>query len=281
MLVDFITKVEGLTVTFINTSSDPGPGNYVINWDFGDGEIITDEVSPNHTYHELGKYNVTLKYIHDPNRPDIVVDSSTKLVMVSDQVQTILSDTIYNLIDTYLPPAVFDDFTAAIKQYYIQKWQLYIYPLVNHSIDVSNYSNELYYEALENTLIMEAAAYDFMVERSNQIIQEAGNLISESSSSSSQQGSGGIKQITTGPTEVQYYDTTTEASDRLSQVVKALKPEGIIALLKDNLCMLAERLEIYLPICRRGPVQRIVPDVVNRRGRTFLGGPDPHEILRK
>lgn len=279
MTVDFIPQIEGLKVTFVNLSSfpDPRPDEpLTILWDFGDG-TTQSESDPIHTYQRLGRYEVTLKYI---TRNNIVVGSSTKSIMVSDQVKTVLSDTIYNLINNYLPTDIFEDFTTAIKQYYIQKWQLYIYPLVNHTIDVSNYSNELYYEALENTLVMEAAAYDFMVERSNQIIQEAGNLISESSSSSSQQGSGGIKQITTGPTEVQYYDTTTEASDRLSQVVKALKPEGIIALLRDNLCMLAERLEIYLPICRRGPVPRIVPEVANRRERTFLGGPDPHEVLR-
>lgn len=278
MTVDFIPQINGLTVTFINTSQIPSPNPFDhLEWDFGDG--YTSEVqNPTHTYERLGRYEVTLKYYTDQVDPE---ESSTKFIMVSDQVKTVLSDTIYNLIDNYLPQDIFEDFTAAIKQYYIQKWQLYVYPLVNHTIDVSNYSNELYYEALENTLIMEAAAYDFLVERSNQIVQEAGNLVSEASGSSSSQGSGGIKQITTGPTEVQYFDVNTEASERLSQIVKALKPEGVIALLRDNLCMLAERLEIYLPICRKGPVPRIAPQVVNRRGSTFLGGPDPHEVLRK
>lgn len=280
MTVDFIPQINGLTVTFVNISTSPRPDmDLFIEWDFGDGETVIDKTDPTHTYQRLGKYDVTLKYTSTSSAEGEY--SSTKSIMVSDKVQTILSDTIYNLIDNYLPPDIFEDFTAAIKQYYIQKWQLYVYPLVNHTIDVSNYSNELYYEALENTLIMEAAAYDFLVERSNQIVQEAGNLVSEASGSSSSQGSSGIKQITTGPTEVQYFDVNTEASERLSQIVKALKPDGVIALLRDNLCMLAERLEIYLPICRRGPVPRIVPDVVNRRGRTFLGGPDPHEVLRK
>lgn len=278
MTVDFIPQINGLTVTFINTSQIPSPNPFThIEWNFGDGYTSEDQ-NPTHTYDGLGRYEVTLKYYTDPVDQE---ESSTKVIMVSDQVKTVLSDTIYNLIDNYLPQDIFEDFTTAIKQYYIQKWQLYVYPLVNHTIDVSNYSNELYYEALENTLIMEAAAYDFLVERSNQIVQEAGNLVSEASGSSSSQGSGGIKQITTGPTEVQYFDVNTEASERLSQVVKALKPEGVIALLRDNLCMLAERLEIYLPICRKGPVPRIAPQVVNRRGRTFLGGPDPHEVLRK
>lgn len=279
MTVDFIPQIEGLTVTFVNISTPQRPDvGLTIEWDFGDGEIVRDEVNPTHTYQRLGRYDVTLKYTSTPSIGR--EDSSTKSIMVSDQVKTVLSDTIYNLINNYLPPDIFEDFTAAIKQYYIQKWQLYIYPLVNHYIDVSNYTNELYYEALENTLIMEAAAYDFMVERSNQIIQEAGNLVSQSSSSGSSTGSGGIKQIQTGPTEVQYFDVNTSATERLTEVVKALKPEGVIALLRDNLCMLAERLEIYLPICRRGPVPRIVPEVANRRERTFLGGPDPHEVLR-
>lgn len=275
MTVDFIPQVEGLKVTFINISIPLTQEDKRIKWDFGDGSIDS-EVNPTHTYQKLGKYLVTLKYI---NTGDSKVDSSTKSIVVSDKVQTVLSDTIYNLINNYLPQDIFKDFTAAIKQYYIQKWQLYLYPLVNHRIDVSNYSNELYYEALENTLIMEVAAYDFIVARSNQIIQEAGNLIGQSSGSESSQGSGGIKQIQTGPTEVQYFDENASATERLSQVIKALKPDGVISLLKDDICMLAERLEIYLPICRRGPVSRVVPNVVNRREGTFLGGPDPHEIL--
>jgi FOG: PKD repeat len=277
MIVDFIPQIEGLKVTFVNISIPLTQEDKSIEWDFGDG-TISIEVNPTHTYEKLGKYVVKLRYINNTSHSE--VGSSTKFIMVSDKVQTVLSDTIYNLIDNYLPNDIFADFNTAIKQYYIQKWQLYLYPLVNHKIDVSNYSNELYYEALENTLIMEVAAYDFIVARSNQIIQEAGNLVGQSNGSESSQGSGGIKQIQTGPTEVQYFDENASATDRLSQVIKALKPDGVISLLKDDICMLAERLEIYLPICRRGPVSRVVPRVVNRREGTFLGGPDPHEILK-
>ena len=43
---------------------------------------------------------------------------------------------------------------------------------------------------------------------------------------------------------------------------------------KQNLCMLAERLSIYLPICRT--VKKVVvPKVVNHRRPGPLDGPDP------
>ncbi len=53
--VGFSTVIDGLTVSFTNTSTDAT--TYL--WDFGDGQTSA-EMSPNHTYATDGIYNITL-----------------------------------------------------------------------------------------------------------------------------------------------------------------------------------------------------------------------------
>lgn len=283
-MVDFRYTTNGLEVVF-NNLSDDYPLDYIWAWDFGDG-ITSNEESPTHSYEKADFYKVTLKVL---DQEGVIVDKVSKKVALSDQVKTHLPDTIYNLIDTYIPASIFGKITTDIKQQFIGKWQLYIQPLVNHEVPLEEYSNENYYEALENQLIMELAAYDFMVVRANQMIAAASAKVLEDNSSTEGstevvpggQGQGSIKKITTGPTEVEYFDVGSEDNDTISGVTKAMQPGGILDTLKNNLCMLAERLDIYLPICREPYSTPVVPKVVNRRIPRGLDGPNPPIIVKK
>ena len=91
---------------------------------------------------------------------------------------------------------------------------------------------------------------------------------------------GRVKRIQTGPTEVEYFD---ELSDSLSTLYKAyseaLKPNGIIDVLRQNLCNLASRLRIFLPMCDNSYKPVSVPRVVNRRHPRGIDGPNPPTIL--
>jgi hypothetical protein len=91
---------------------------------------------------------------------------------------------------------------------------------------------------------------------------------------------GRVKRIQTGPTEVEYFD---ELSDSLSTLYKAyseaLKPNGIMEILRQNICNLASRLIIFLPICDNGYKPVKVPRVVNRRHPRGIDGPNPPTIL--
>lgn len=277
MTVEFTSLTRGLRVDLTNLSSDTGSATPL--WDFGDGQTSTEE-GPSHIYSKLGRYTITLKYLNDES----VVGSMRQIIMVSDKVRTTLSDTIYTLINTYLPEEVFGEINISLKHQLINKWQLYLGPLVDHCIHVEDYSNELYYEALENQLVMELAAYDYMVLKVNQMVQGLNTGISQKGSSSdsdTEEGEGSIKHITTGPTEVEYFNPNEFTSDAISSIIKAMNPDGIIALMRSQICMLAERLDIYLPICQRLPAKRVVPKVVNRRVPRFMGGPDPMEALKK
>lgn len=183
--------------------------------------------------------------------------------------------------------------TIEDKTAYITKWQLYIFPLVNHTIPLDKYNDELWYEGLENQLIMELAVWDYLNIQIQNILLVAGNsfreIISTESHGPDQDGDSPgehargdrIKQITTGPTEVQYYDKISESISSLwSTYSKMIQPGGYMDELRKNLCMLASRLEIYLPFCDQ--IERlVVPKVVNHRKPTPLGGPNPTAPLNK
>lgn len=302
MVVDFNYTTVGLEVTFTNLSTGV-PEGYTYLWDFGDG-TSSKELSPVHEYPKSGFYKTSLSVL---NEASMVISKREQSISVSDRVKTHLSDSIYVLINTYIPESIFGYVPIGVKKQFIEKWQLYIQPLVNHCIPIEEYNNELYYEALENQLIMELAAYDFMVLQISNMVKATANVITEnnsytkeevedmacvraggtpgssSPSSSSSRGSGGtgsVKAIKTGPTEVQFNDDFEQESDSASNALKAMQPGGLIDLLKQELCMLAERLDIYLPICDQIPVTK-VPRVVNRRRKGLLSGPDPFGVVKK
>ena len=300
MVVDFNYTTVGLEVTFRNRSKDI-PNNSKLLWNFGDGDEYSEE-NPIHNYKLSGIFSVSLSV---KNQDDIIIGKCIQEVFVSNEVKTHLSGSIYELIDIYIPKSIFGYIPYNIKRQFIEKWQLYIQPLVDHEIPLEQYNNELYYEALENQLIMELAAYDFMsVELSNMFKAISSTVIennsseqiscndgcispnnipssqSSSSSSVSQYGGNSIKKIQTGPTEVEFFNNYELDSESASNVVKALQPGGILDLIKTNLCMLAERLDIYLPICDKDS-KIVVPKVVNKRIKGPLSGPDPFFVVNK
>jgi PKD repeat protein len=281
MVVDFNYATVGLKVTFENLSTGV-PSDYTYHWDFGDNTQSTLN-NPTHEFDKPGFYKVTL-LIKDP--ASNTVGSSEQRVPVTDKAKTHLSGSIYQLIDTYIPENIFGVVTTSTKRQFIEKWQLYLQPLVNHCIPLQEYNNEMYYEALENQLIMELAAYDFMSVQVANMVKAQAQSILENNTTSSSGGSepsdgyqGDVKKIQTGPTQVEYFNPNEDESDLASNIIKALGPGGLLDMMKENLCMLAGRLDIYLPICER-PTRVVVPKAVNKRIKGPLSGPDPFSLLK-
>lgn len=281
MVVDFNYATVGLKVTFENLSTGV-PSDYTYHWDFGDNTQSTLN-NPTHEFDKPGFYKVTL-LVKDP--ASNTVGSSEQRVPVTDKAKTHLSGSIYQLIDTYIPENIFGVVTTSTKRQFIEKWQLYLQPLVNHCIPLQEYNNEMYYEALENQLIMELAAYDFMSVQVANMVKAQAQSILENNTTSSSGGSeppdgyqGDVKKIQTGPTQVEYFNPNEDESDLASNIIKALGPGGLLDMMKDNLCMLAGRLDIYLPICER-PTRVVVPKAVNKRIKGPLSGPDPFSLLK-
>lgn len=281
MVVDFNYATVGLQVTFENLSTGV-PSDYTYHWDFGDNTQSTLN-NPTHEFDKPGFYKVTL-LVKDP--ASNTVGSSEQRVPVTDKAKTHLSGSIYQLIDTYIPENIFGVVTTSTKRQFIEKWQLYLQPLVNHCIPLQEYNNEMYYEALENQLIMELAAYDFMSVQVANMVKAQAQSILENNTTSSSGGSeppdgyqGDVKKIQTGPTQVEYFNPNEDESDLASNIIKALGPGGLLDMMKENLCMLAGRLDIYLPICER-PTRVVVPKAVNKRIKGPLSGPDPFSLLK-
>lgn len=281
MVVDFNYATVGLKVTFENLSTGV-PSDYTYHWDFGDNTQSTLN-NPTHEFDKPGFYKVIL-VVKDPTSN--TVGSSEQRVPVTDKAKTHLSGSIYQLIDTYIPENIFGVVTTSTKRQFIEKWQLYLQPLVNHCIPLQEYNNEMYYEALENQLIMELAAYDFMSVQVANMVKAQAQSILENNTTSSSGGSeppdgyqGDVKKIQTGPTQVEYFNPNEDESDLASNIIKALGPGGLLDMMKENLCMLAGRLDIYLPICER-PTRVVVPKAVNKRIKGPLSGPDPFSLLK-
>ena len=292
MNLAFVYVAKGLEVSF--KVLNKVPADATIGWDFGVVGGESSELNPTFTYESPGYYTVTLTITESEEEPSSV----SQVILVSDaDIKTHLNDSIYNLIDLYVPANLVEDgMTLQQKTTFIQKWQLYLGPLVDHCIPIEEYTNELYYEGLENQLIMELAVWDFINMQIMSLLTGTGQYIdsltyqstSQKSSEVDEEEPAGddqasttrVKRIQTGPTEVEYFD---ELSDSLSTLYKAyseaLKPNGIIDVLRQNLCNLASRLMIYLPMCDNAYKPVKVPRVVNRRHPRGIDGPNPPTIL--
>jgi hypothetical protein len=267
MAVDFLYKTSKLQASFRILSKVPADS--IPDWDFGDNKGKSNELFPTYTYEASGFYTVTLTI------DDLVINH---LVIVTEYANTHLTDSIYCLIDKYIPSEMLLEMSSVDKMSYINKWQLYLQPLVNHTIPIEEYSNELYYEGLENQLIMELAVYDYIYTNVTNLLLNTGNSLHNKANGYGSDSK--VKQITTGPSEVQFFEDITEAQSSLLKVYStAIQPGGIIDNIKANICMLATRLDIYLPICRKPVGVKVVPKVVNHRDPGILGGPNPGSII--
>lgn len=286
MNLAFIYVTKGLQVSFRIISKVPS--GVTTSWDFGDfKESSSNDRSPSYTYETAGFYTVTLRVTIGEETIE-----QSQLVMVSEDenITTHLSDSIYNLIDNYIPKEL-GNMSMDQKVTYITKWQLYLGPLVNHEILPDKYQDELAYEGLENQLVMELAAWEYLnvqitalLARTNDFFskfQSQSESQSESSNSEKEDNNTRIKKITTGPTEVEYFDRYSDSiASWWKYYIQALQPGGIIDELRVNLCTLAQRLDIYLPFCDKVRTS-VVPKVVNHRKAGPLGGPNPTSLVKK
>lgn len=310
MTVDFISTGTGLTVKFQNLSKGL-LDSYSYQWNFGDGSELSQERNPSHTYTEAGFFTVRLNVI---DQDSTVKGFRQYTVAVTDKACTHLPGSIYDLIDTYIPAKLFGCMSGREKQLLIQKWQLYIYPLVCHCIPTGEYTNELYYEALENQLVMQLAARDFMLQQYQLMLGSEAAVIVEnnsytneeldacgcaddsgssctpgsgdddddgggsggSSSSSSRSSGGGIKAIKTGPTEVEYFNESEAESSATRNIIRAAEKDNLLDRITQEACYLAQSLCIVLPFCGEATwLDPYVPEVVNKRRPGLLDGPDP------
>ena len=257
----------GLTVNFINTSLN-NPTSYL--WDFGDGNTSTLK-SPSHIYSEMGFFTVKLI----ANNVDGASEPLSLTIGAGD-VNDMLNSSILELIDHYMPTALKGELSASEKISLIQKWQLYLQPLVYIPYEVLEVDthNELKWPGLVNSLIAQLVSYDVILQGANQFLSASGNA----GGTSTETGGGTevtdgqqIKSIETGPAKTEWYQDKTATSE--SEIIKnigasyasATRAGGALDQLKQSACQLAQRVRIYLPMCGPLPHNTQAPEVIKHK----------------
>lgn len=227
----FNYEVTGLDVQFTDASSN-GPTSWA--WDFGDGNTDTVQ-NPSHTYSRRGFFVVSLV----ATNADGSSDTFQRSVGVTDVADIpVLPVSTYNIVLSYLPEGT----TYGLSEIdtLIRKWRLYLQPLVHDPlVSDANVFSEFYWLPLWNLLIAESVALDIIIQSANQMIVNTNNVGSGTAG-------GSLKKVVTGPDQAEW-NSPTESTDASSSL---LKPGGAIDTLKQQICMLASRLRIRLPICK-------------------------------
>lgn len=233
----------GLTVNFQNLSLN-SPTSYA--WDFGDGGT-SNLKSPTHTYTELGFFTVTLIATNADG------DGELTITIGASDIDDMMNASLMELIDHYIPSALRGEMTATEKVSLIQKWQLYLQPLVYypHKVDVVDTYNEFKWPGLANVLIAQLVAFDITVQAANQFVSSAMSTGGGSTGTETGTGKQQLKSVETGPAKTEWYeDKTSEDTKNLADAIStATKAGGGIDLMKQSICMLSQRINIYLPIC--------------------------------
>ena len=234
---------SGLTVNFINTSLN-NPTEWL--WDFGDGNNSNDK-SPSHTYTEMGFFTVTLTATNNEG------SNSLTLTIGASDINDMLNASIFELVDHYIHCALAGEMTASEKLSLIQKWQLYLQPLVHvpYPVSVEDTHNEFKWPGLVNLLIAQLVAYDITVQAANQIISSTMSTGCDSTSTETSTGNQQIKSIETGPAKTEWYEdkSSEDIKNFADAISSATRAGGAIDMMKGAICMLAQRVSIYLPIC--------------------------------
>lgn len=238
---------NGLEVTFINNSLN-NPTSY--QWDFGDSttSILKD---PTHTYTTPGYYQISLIATNADGSSDPFVWN----IGVSVASDTSIAVPLIQLIDQYLPGSLVGDSSINEKANLINKWQLFLQPLVEspNPVPIEQIHNEFAWPGLSNYLIAQLCAYDIILQGANQFLSQSG---SESSSSSSDSGtidptSRIVKSVETGPSKVEWFENrSSEELERIGNAfASATRVGGALDQLKISICQLASRLKIKLAMC--------------------------------
>lgn len=231
MIANFYFKKNGLSVEFINTSIG-NPTSY--SWDFGDGSDLSTDQSPTHVYTSAGFYEVILKVEDELNNNDSI-SSWIGVYETSNDVNDI---PLIRLIQQYIPSFLSPIIEAKEKLNLIRKWQDFIRPLVNSTIEVEDVYNELAYPSLVNHLIAQLTVYDLIIISANQYMLKT----TQESAEENDGGSGEVKKITTGPSDVEWFSS--------SETWKNLfKGGGLFYTLTSSICALSARLRIQLYFC--------------------------------
>jgi len=208
-----------------------GTGNNVVTFTF---ETANTGVLGSHAY----------KVINTPVDTTLAEPLSAGDFRVVDENNYTTS--LQEMIDTETPEGItIDEDYRNMKIFY---WREYLKDIVDPIITVSNVESN--WPPLVNFLIAKLVIYDFL----NLVARKA--YIGLFGNNDPTSDGVPVKKITTGPTDTEWFDGAAS----LEKLFKS-GPDGKSAFdnMANELCMLAKRLRIYLPICGQLSKNPVIP----------------------
>lgn len=250
---------DGRSITFNNLSYN-SPTSF--QWGFGDGTESTEK-NPAHTYAEDGFYKVTLTATNADGTSEVLETT----LGISESVDT-NNAPLMEAIDLYIPPDLQSTAGAKQKMEFINHWQTYLQPLVEkpYTVDVADTHNEFKWPNLANNLISKLAAHSILLANLSKFLVKTGEESTNSSGSSTSTAEAQIKSIETGPAKTEWYQAATSSSEESKNVANAynvvMAQGGAFSQLQDDICQLASRIGIFLPMCKNSAKISIPPRII-------------------
>lgn len=159
--------------------------------------------------------------------------------------ETPFSTSINAFIRSELPTNL--ELTEDYKQQRILYWRLFLQEAA--VIEDADLHVEANWPLNYNMLISKLVVYDALLRGAKYaFVETIGG--SNSQSSSEETSSGGVKKIETGPASVEYFDTSTAVKEAFASG-SGSDGLSLFDTLNINLCGLANKMGIKLPMCRR------------------------------
>ena len=261
---NFSVIVNLLAANFTDTSLPEINTSPITSWLWDFGDMGTSNLqNPNHVYAAAGVYIVKLT-VGDGTR----VASTIKFLLLSATANTLLVP-IIDQVKCKIPG--YDDDMCLLNA--IRKWQLILQYAPTPPIADADVFDETKWPALFNALIASLVVYELLIELFNQytltgaaLALQGGSSSSSSSSSSDDLEVGPIKKLETGPSSTEWFNPTennnTETGSKL--ITSYFKDGSLMTEYKNQVCLLASRLGVYLPEICECKSRPILPITIHR-----------------
>lgn len=140
------------------------------------------------------------------------------------------------------------------------EWRVYLQKAITPGILDGDVQNEAAWPFLVNILIAKLIVFDF-------IIKSIKSLMASSTLGSAGSGAN-IKKITTGPTDVEYFDAFASLAKFFAPTAHGSALDNMAI----DICQLAKRVRVYLPLCNNPNTDPIVPLKAGRPAPLTLSG---------
>ena len=127
------------------------------------------------------------------------------------------------------------------------EWRLFLQNAVEPAISDEDVSNEAAWPTLVNILIAKLVVHDY-------ISKSLKGLLAKNDAND-EANAAGVKKIETGPSNAEFFDSVNSMANFLKVDSNGNTPLNTLAV---EICQLAKRLEIYLPICKNMHTDPIV-----------------------